>query len=329
MTYLRAPGRSPERILVFGIEGTGKTRGFLSIVRATANHPGITHYIIDNDNGVDRLLETEFDDLGVREEFYVRDGKLEPDDQFTREDGTIVLIHASGWDNNAAAMNFVVENAQRGDWWCIDNATNLWSDIQAWYVEKVHGLDIDDFLLEYRVAAKKEAAKGGEEKAPGATEAMFVEWNFVNPVYQKHVQRHLMQPPCHLYITALQGDLNPRDKDKTTADLYGSVSVKPRGQKSLGANAQTVLWIKKMQRGEWKYKTLKDRGREEWQSYAVDDFATDYLEGVAGWAQAPTSTPTSGDHGPGTQATGPSTSSGVKKKIAASSTAKVQKKNSG
>lgn len=320
---LRAPGRSPERILVFGIEGTGKTRGFLSIARAT---PNVTHWIVDNDNGVDRLLETEFADLGVREEFYVQDGVMVADDQFTTPDGTIVLIHAMGWENNVAAIAHVAENAMRGDWWCIDNATNLWRDIQSWYVEKVHGLEMDDFLLEYRIQAKKEAMKkDGEDKAPGGTEAMFVEWNFVNPVYQKNVQRHLMQPPCHLYVTAMQTDLNPRDKDKTTADLYGGVSVKAQGQKALGANAQTVLWVKKMQRGEWKYKTLKDRGRDEWNGVAVDDFAIDYLEGVAGWVSEATSTTT----------TGASTASSPTKKIAKNGSsgdgvgAKVQKKNSG
>ena len=311
---LYPPGRSLERILLFGIEGTGKTRAFLTIARAT---PYATHWILDNDNGVDRLLETEFSDLKVREEYYVRDGELVSDDSYTDASGTIVLIHAHGWENNAAAIEYIVSHATHDDWWCVDNAGNPWDDVQAWYVEAVHGLDIDDFMLQHRIAS---AQKKEGDKAPGASEAMFVEWNFINPVYKKRMQNHLLHPPCHLFMTAMQTDLNPRDKDKTTAEIYGGVSVKAKGQKGLGPNAQTVMWIKKYASGEWKFRTLKDRGREEWTAYPVDDFASDYLEGVAGWV----SQATNGQRTVTNTSTGGGTSTPAKK---VSATKKVAKKS--
>ena len=57
-----APGRARERILSWGPEGSGKTVDALTIARAL---PHVTFHWIENDESLDRLLETEFADLGI------------------------------------------------------------------------------------------------------------------------------------------------------------------------------------------------------------------------------------------------------------------------
>jgi hypothetical protein len=172
--------------------------------------------------------------------------------------------------------------AERNDWICIDSLTILWDDVQSWYMTKVHGKDMDDFLMQLR----QQQMAANDNKKHTAAEGMFNEWQFINPQYAKAVTERVLNPPCHVYMTAELTKLGGEEKDQDVRGLYGPIGVKPKGQKRSGHNAQTVLVFKKEQRfGNSSYllHTLKDRAREEVKDLEWSNFFMDYLVRVGGW----------------------------------------------
>ena len=54
------------------------------------------------------------------------------------------------------------------------------------------------------------------------------------------------------------------------------------------ADAKTGFIItKKGRKGEYTLSTVKDRGRDDVEDAELNDFAKDYLQGVAGWKPRP------------------------------------------
>lgn len=282
-------GRARERVLVYGMAGVGKSLGALDIARNVSG----TVWVVDNDNAWDRMLEdAEWAGAMVREEWGFSKSargrwELESDDRYTDPRGNIVLIHASGWEQNTAAIAYVVEEADRDDWLVIDSATSLWGDVQDWYSEQVFNEGIADYFLRVRIQNQKAAA----EKDTRAFEG-FTDWPVVNAQYKKHVGEHMVNPPCHLYITceqdALMREQGNMREDRETKGLFGEVGFKPKGQKRTGHNVQTVVWLSRA--GE-KYRatTVKDRGGREYldaEEIADEGFAEWYLARVGGWKEA-------------------------------------------
>lgn len=286
LTTWRPSGRARERILTFGRQGTGKSHNILRLARKL---PDVTFWIVDNDNTMERLLETEFEDLGVREEWrWVGDdvnGKFERDGEWETEGGTLVVFHAQGWAANKAALHVSKTRATRDDWLVIDSLTVLWDDVQSWYGQVVWGEEMADHLMELRVMfeQQKEAgkAKKGKENMT-AMESMFPEWGFINPEYKTAVTDLLTNPPCHLYATAELAELQG-DRDAANKELYGSVQAKPKGQKRSGHSVQTVLMLTKTRAGEYAMTTVKDRGREDMVNEDVGNWEMSYVMRRAGW----------------------------------------------
>lgn len=130
---------------------------------------------------------------------------------------------------------------------------------------------------------KAKAAK--EAKALGALDG-WVDWPVINAQYNGRVMKFLITPPCHLLVTAEQADISSDDKDKETRALYGGEQVKPRGQKRLGHNMQTVLRLGRRAGDRYVATTLKDRGgREKLDNSEITDsgFADWYLRDIARW----------------------------------------------
>lgn len=257
---------------MFAIPGAGKTKGFLDIARKC---PDVTFWILDNDNSIDRLLETEYEDLKIRAEWERGEWYDEEEDGYGN--GNLVVLHTRDWDEHAWALAYVEEECSRDDWFLIDTATRLWDDVQEWFIDKMYGTDKADLLLAYKATVKK---SGGKEVT--ASEAQFTDWQFINPVYFKEVNNRLINFPCHVYITAEQTEVTPFDKDKVIKDLYSG--VKPKGQKKLSYIVSTILNLKRKATGEFIATTLKDRGRVELDGEEIgDDFAKWYLWEIAGW----------------------------------------------
>ncbi len=277
-------GRSRERVLVFGVEGTGKSLCLLDIAaRVWPNKV----WVIDNDNAWDRMLEGQTlagDEVAVAEEWRWVDGDWVEDDRWVADGGNVVVFHVDGWEAETAAIVEVVERAAPDDWCGIDSGSALWDDVQEWYTHRVFDSSMDDYFLKVRLE-KERAAK--DSKSLGALDG-WLDWPVVNAQYKTKVMKFLVTPPCHLLVTAEQADVTKEDVDKETRALYGGTLVKPRGQKRLGHNMQTVLNLRRESGEKFSVRTVKDRGGRE--RFAGEDvtgmgFGEWYLEGVGGWAE--------------------------------------------
>lgn len=291
---LRSTGRSKERILVYGMEGVGKSQAALDVASRIA--PDHTLYVIDNDNAWDRMLEGQTaagETVQVATEWRWDGKRWQEDDRWAVDGGNVVVYHADGWVANTSAIELVAEQAGPDDWCCIDSGSALWSDVQAWFTEQVFGTSMEDYFMQVRME-KRRAAES--EKALGALDG-WVDWPVINAQYKGKVMKFLVTPPCHLIVTAEQDDVSSgqvkgRDlEDKETKALYGGQQVKPRGQKRMGHNMQTIIRLAKRAGDRWTATTVKDRGgREAMDNDEVTDrgFAEWYLEEIAGWTDTTT-----------------------------------------
>ncbi len=290
---LRSTGRSKERVLLYGMEGTGKSLAALDV--AAAISPA-TMYVIDNDNAWDRMLEGQTLG-GVKVEVaaeYRWDGKRwDEDNEYVKPGGNIVVYHASGWEANTSAIAEVREAATANDWCCIDSGTALWSDVSDYFVDQVFNQSKADYFLKARIAMEKPDASDGP-MLDG-----WKDYGIINPIYNEGVMTFLILPPCHLLVTAEEEQVKAvpqKGKDiegKETRAMYGEVQYKPRGQKRLGHNVQTVLRLARRANDRYTVNTVKDRGgRDQWDGEEVTGrgFSEWYLEETAGWVEE-TSTP--------------------------------------
>lgn len=284
---LRSTGRSRERVLLFGMEGVGKSLAALDVAAAIA--PARLH-VIDNDNAWDRMLEGQTlagEDVRVAAEYRwnatVEDWEF--DGRWCVEGGNVVVYHANGWVANTKAIEAVREDADPDDWCCIDSGSALWDDVQAWFTMSVFDSSMSDYFLKIRM---EKAAAAKDAKALGAFDG-WVDWPVINATYKEHVMAFLVTPPCHLLVTCEQADVTKEETDKETRALYGGENVKPRGQKRIGHNVQTVVRLRRDRSDMYYATTVKDRGgRERLENEDVTGrgFAEWYLEEVGGWQES-------------------------------------------
>ena len=284
---LQPSSRRRERILTFGVGGSGKSHAYVQIAKMLRG-TGNTLYLIETDPTLDAVLEhPDFEGVGAREAWRLTGDTVEPDETWANyldESGPIVVYRATDWPGVRNAMQDVWDRAQFDDWIVVDNITGPWEWVQTWYWQEVVGQDTDEFLLQIRKAQLEQ----DQDDSSKAIESKFNEWSFINPHFQKHFTDRILNPPCHLYLSAEQTYVVKHfdEKQKETWGLYGMLGTKPKGQKKSGHLTHTVLHLSKARTGEYKMTTVKDRGgRTEWNRADWTDFTYDYLQETAGWTQ--------------------------------------------
>lgn len=262
--------RPRERILAFGVQGTGKSKALLDIARKCKAD---TFYIWDNDYSAERLLATSYADVAERPPVDV------PHDDLGIAYGNVVVRNGdeADWEELLAWLDLCRKHVALDDWVSIDSVTATWPSVQGWFIEQVHSEDIGEYFLEVR----KEKAKAKEEKKTLGALDGWMDWPVINKVYAKFYTK-LLNLPCHWFLTAEQGRVSDED-DKDVKGMFGPYNVKPNGQKRLGHKPNTVLWLTKSRKGNYGMTTVKDRGRVECEDDGWEDFAKDYLADVAGW----------------------------------------------
>lgn len=247
---LKSPLATPERILVFGMEGVGKSNNVLQLARKLPNR---NFYVADIDKSPSyaRALETDYRDLTN-----VSVTRGDPDD----------------WTDMLDVARKVGVMAGPDDWTVADSASPAWQGVQNWYLGRKYpgkgGVDGD---VEDYFSGK---AKGSDD----------IDWPFVNSQYAKFTAA-LFKSRGHLYLTAEQKALGEKE-DKRTVLLFGGLGVRPVGQKGLGHQVQTVLHMSCGRRGERMLTTVKDRNRERLDMKvlgAAEGFVKGYVQEVAGW----------------------------------------------
>lgn len=262
---IQSPFRSRERILAFGNEGTGKSTALLSIARL-ALPTGARFWIIDNDNTYDRLLETDFQDIGDHE------GLLFAGDDFGGD--------PYEWKGTAESIKQATDNMAVDDWLVCDFGDKFWGQVQEWYTGEVFFATPEDYLLSLRQSKTRKKDGGGDSNL-GTFEG-FMDWPVINTEYHARVSRPILRSRGHLFWIAQSQGLDKND-DKQTQEVYGKYGSRPQGQKGSRHAMQTVLAFGRKRAGDFTMESLKDRGRELWDGEAYTDFATDYLIGTAKW----------------------------------------------
>lgn len=291
---LVSTGRARERVLLFGIEGCGKSFATMDVAARIADDPERRVWVIDNDNAWGRMLEgTTVDgtEVGLAEEWYwtpnarsSEGGVYESSDRWVVDGGNVIVFHCEGWEGNVAAIKEIVRRANVDDWMTLDTGSVVWANVQEYFTSKVFDASMADYFL--RVRMEKQAANT-LGKSLSALDG-WVDWSVINPLYKDKVSRWLVNPPCNLIVITEQADVSSDDKDKETLGLYASFGVKPTGQKRLGHQMQTVIQLRRDRLDNYFATTIKDRGgREKLLNQDVTDvgFATWYLEGVGGWVE--------------------------------------------
>jgi len=265
--------RARERVMLYGPPKVGKTKAAVDVIRKQQD---VTCWVIDADNAWEAVLDAH-KDVKVREEWWGG----EKDDTYVDEDGNVVLLHTRTWTEHLEAWKYALENAERDDWIIVDSITHFWEGVMEWYMKKVHGEDLPDFLLEHRV--KQVETK---QKATQGQDAVLVEWNFLNPLWNREIAEPIVNSPCHLLLLCEAKELRSDGRnDKGLVDMYGEIGWRPTTQKRMGHQVRTTIFVHKAKVGDvrWRLTTAGDREREELENAPWKDWFMVYLKGVAGW----------------------------------------------
>lgn len=254
---LQSPHRFPERFLLFGGAGSGKTNTVLNIASHLAEG---TMHVLDADysSPYDRALATEFEDAADRVDVHLADPEWEP---FTE-----------------ALAEIVTEGDPQTDWLVIDPLSPTWDAVQNWYLEQVYGHDLAAHIVKVRAEAEDM-----KEYNKQLTEDM--NWSAVKKEYAKKVYGQIRKWKGNLILIAEGKAISDRDGEDVKR-LYGPLGVKPSGESRTPHIAATNLFLEQGRRDVWKMTSVKDRNRVPMDKTEVDDFGLDYLVGIAGWERA-------------------------------------------
>jgi hypothetical protein len=253
---LHPPDPEPERILLFGPPGSGKTTAWLDVAKWTARTkaPG-RFFVLDTDFAVGRMLSSY------------------------REAQHIIDLHTGfDWADYESFKKTVMTQAGPNDWVVVDFIGSAWQAIQDHFVAEVHHQDIGSFFLQ----ARKEMTGKGLAALEG-----WVDYRVINAMYFQWLNPILFKGRWNIFATAktdqLSSDKKPTE-DSQTRSLLLPFGVKPKAQKDiLYGFHTTILTGRDPRSGARTLTAIKDRERSETRGQVVNSFTLDYLKGVAGW----------------------------------------------
>lgn len=258
---IESPHRYPERMLLFGEGGSGKSSAVLSMARYM---PGAQFWVNDTDISFayDRLLATEYQDVD--------------------EQGNVHVLLSTDWDEFTANGEQIAKDADpKQDVLVVDNGTFPWQWVQDHHTNTMYGLDHDEFM----VKLKKEHAD--DMKAYMAAIADGMQWPIINKKYHKGFYRPFHKWAGHAVIVAQSKPVGKQEKDEDIITQFKVHGAMPAGQKDMPyVMATNILMLdrgKVQGKQTWAISTTKDRGRAKVDKMVVDEFARDYLVDVAGW----------------------------------------------
>lgn len=253
--------RSRERVLVYGVGGTGKSTAVVDLIGKIEGKV----WVVDTEHAYDRMLDDIADSDGVAV-------NADNCDVFDTRSAAIV-DNTTNWEATIKQVRNIVQTMQPDDWLAIDSITPTWDDVQAWYVEKLWG----DDLASYMLAARMRAEEAGKKNSP-AFEG-FTDWPVINKQYNI-LYNLILNAPGHVILTAETQPLI--EEPAETVATFGAHGVKPKGQKRLHHIPHTVLLFRRRNDG-WVIDTVKDRNRAILQGEKNNGFVDTYLRKVAGW----------------------------------------------
>jgi len=251
---LTSPISEPERILLYGGPGTGKTTSWLDIAKFyhLTNTPG-TFYILDTDSTTTRMVQSSYSDLT-----------------------NLVIKEAFDWPEYRQYSQEFYRASKSTDWIIIDQISSAWTTLQRYFTDEVFHQQMGDYFMQIR----KAMAAG--DKQLRAFEG-WTDWQVINAMYLDFIQPLILRPRCNLLTTAIAEAVNDDKDEKSSKALFGTFGFKPGGQKHLGYQFHTVLLLSYDPVHKWTMQTPKDRERTLLSGASNASFTRDYLMKVAGW----------------------------------------------
>jgi hypothetical protein len=247
----------PERILLFGLPGAGKSKSAHAIATKLAMSGSRARmFVVDTDFGWDRFLAAE------------------------GNPGNVIVRQMDNWDGYVKAIKEAQTQGNPGDWVVIDQIGVAWEMAQNAYIERAYGKDPIEFLLEARKSMKKNAGMGAALSGMG-------DWPFIKRMYRGAMNDLIAQSKLHVIGITTQEKIWDSDMPDTMA-TYNRLGGKPGGEKHLDYGFHTVIQCgQNFSQKTWWLTVAKDRGRRLPERELVGDFSVDYLVSIAGW-QDPT-----------------------------------------
>lgn len=258
-----------ERILVTGVAGSGKSYQWLILARALKK-TGAKFRCIDTDDAIPFMLETQFQDL-------------KPENG-----GNVFVRLALDWPQYKEALAWIKKEPIQGkDWVVLDLADNAWSTVQRHFVTNVFGEDSGDYFLQIRKEVQQRGGVGKDGKAVTSIvrEGLdgWKDWSVINKLYDDWILPLVYRTPCNFYAATKVQELMRGEKDPEVLALYGSLKIRPSGQKNLGHQVHTIFLLKPG-KDNWTITTLKDRGnRGYFKNVNLTSLYKQYLVVKAGW----------------------------------------------
>lgn len=265
-----------ERILLMGGPNMGKTYDIMTIARLSAASGSDAHFhYLDTDEAAGRVLvDPAFKDLWLEGMSGLKN---------------LTLYQVSHWEDLLETLTevqgqlrqgkFVTKGAMKpGDWLVIDMLTPTWQWVQDWFTNRVYHSDLDEFFLAHR----ESAVASKDPKAKGTAYDAWRDWPIINQQYAE-LEDRILRSPGNIICTAEVKAINNDSADKEVRMMFGPYGVIPAGQKRVPHLFSTIIWKTSNIPGVRQAITIKDRAREIMEGVEVDDFAKDYLVGVAGW----------------------------------------------
>lgn len=256
---------SRERILGYGPWGSGKSYMWIKLAQwmvKTGSESKL--YIAGTHGALERDLE----------------GWEHPNivDQEVTEHTEIVQL-LSQWKNKAT----------RDDWLVIDMIDGPWAWAQDAYALSVMGKGMTEWLIDTKVS---NMGKGPGESRDTIAGAHGENWGMINALYREFINLATLRWPGH--VLALTGDTEIRQPsrdgkggdDKAIREVFGRIGRRPEGQKGLGYQFHTVLYLPeagKVVTAKEKIPVPGAEGMRVKLGGDFRDFVVDYLMGVAKW----------------------------------------------
>jgi hypothetical protein len=240
-----------ERILVYGQPGSGKSYAHLKIAEA---YPKSRFYIIDTDDSIPRMLNSEFSHLNN------------------------VEVHpAQDWRGCCKALDDIKPEVTGKDWLVVDMLCSAWDFVQSYFVEEIFDKDIASYFLQVRKDLKQGASNLSALRG-------WTDWSVINKLYQMWINEIAYRLPCHIFFACKATRVTQED-EVDIRDMYSTFGIRPEGEKRNTYRVHSVFLLTHDRDGFY-MSTVKDRGRTRLENTTLTpehNFATKYLQLFAGW----------------------------------------------
>ncbi|MDP2665403.1 MAG: ATP-binding protein, partial [bacterium] len=247
---------SPEKILLFGRQGTGKTYQIIKTAQWLAPS-GAQFYVADSDDSYERSLEAP---------------------EFKGKVPNLHVTFVYGWNDYTKWVdNTKSKIVPFRDWMVVDRADKAWRRVQEWYGKKAYGKDLADLMAANK--QKRQMVVSPFDQA---------DWLVINSEYFAWSNSILYEFRANIILACAVDKVQDRDAEETK-NLYSTIGVNPSGQKEIAHEPHTVIFFEQDAGHNYHARTIKDRGGRTYFLPGPGDllvaFPQQYLMMRAGWTE--------------------------------------------